>query len=390
MSGPRAKERRPPTRRRRVPERHSTKRDRLARLVKVLMVLNARAEAGISVDDLAAATDVSRRQAYRDLHALEEETEIPLWNEAGRWGLAQAALLPALTLTVHEALALFLATRLLAKAMDEQEADFTSSFLKLAAVLPARLHEHVIDALDQLALGRAEPRFRRNLQALTEAWIGGRAVQFDYDAVGAGGARGRRRREVRRVHPYLIEPSALTRGLYLVGYDEERRATRTFKIERIGEVSLTPRRFEPPAAYRAGSVLAAAWDVIGDQDALDVVLRFSPAAASRVAEARWHRSQVTEPQPDGSLLWRATVAGPFEIGIWILGWGDDVEVLEPLELRQRIAGQLARAAAHYGDETRTGQAALGQAGGPVRRSGHHDGPSRGSRPPPSARKGNLE
>lgn len=327
---------------RRVPERHDTKRDRLARLVRVLMVLNARAEEGITVNALAAAADVSRRQAYRDLHALETETEIPLWNDRGRWGLAHEALLPSLSLTIHEAMALFLAARLLAKAIDEQDADFTTSFLKLGAVLPARLQEHVVDALDQLALGRSEPGFRRNVQLLTEAWITSRVVEFDYDARAYEGAMGRR-----RVRPYLIEPSALTRGLYLVGHDEERDATRTFKIERISDVSLTPRTFTPPEAYRAGSALAAAWDVIGDQPAMDVVLRFSPAVASRVAEARWHRTQTTEAQPDGSLIWRARVAGPFEIAIWILGWGDDVEVLEPPELRERVAAQLQRAAVLY-------------------------------------------
>ena len=327
---------------RRLPLRHGTKRDRFARLVKVLMVLNARGDEGIAVDALAAATDVSRRQAYRDLHALEDETETPLWNDGGRWGLMQAALLPSLSLTVHEAMAFFVAARLLAKAMDEQDADFTSAFLKLAAVLPQRLREHVIDALDQLAVGRADPRFRRNVQALTEAWIDGRVVQFEYDARAYGGGL-----ESRRVRPYLIEPSALTRGLYLAGYDEERGATRTFKIERIGAVSVTPQRFAPPERYRAGSVLAAAWDVIGDQEPIQVALRFGPAVAARVAEARWHRSQVLEPQADGSLIWKATVAGPLEIGIWILGWGDDVEVLEPPRLRARIAAQLERAAAHY-------------------------------------------
>lgn len=329
---------------RRLPERHGTKRDRFARLVSVLMVLNAHPE-GISVDGLAGATDVSRRQAYRDLHALEEETETPLWNESGRWGLAQEALLPSLRLTIHEAMAFFVAARLLAKATDERDADFAGAFLKLAAVLPSRLHEHLVDALDQLSGGRDEPAFRRNVQALTQAWVEGRVVQIEYEAGLYDPARGVRRV---RVRPYLIEPSALTRGLYLVGYDEERQAARTFKIERIRSVSITPERFEPPQGYRAGSVLAAAWDVIGDQAPIQVVLRFSPAVAGRVAETRWHRSQVVETRPDGSLLWRASIAGPLEIAIWILGWGADVEVLEPPELRARIAQQLRRAAGLYG------------------------------------------
>ena len=40
---------------------------------------------------------------------------------------------------------------------------------------------------------------------------------------------------------------------------------------------------------------------------------------------------------DGSLTWRATVAGTIEIRLWILSWGDDVEVLEPETLRKDVA-----------------------------------------------------
>ena len=88
--------------------------------------------------------------------------------------------------------------------------------------------------------------------------------------------------------------------------------------------------------------------MIADEEPLDVVIRFSPAVAKRAAETRWHPSQETEEQPDGSLLWRATVAGMREIRIWIMGWGADAEVLEPrrsARRRRRRAGE--RAAALY-------------------------------------------
>jgi CRISPR-associated endonuclease/helicase Cas3 len=39
---------------------------------------------------------------------------------------------------------------------------------------------------------------------------------------------------------------------------------------------------------------------------------------------------------DGSLLWRAQVAEPLEMMPWIRGWGADVEVLEPENLREAI------------------------------------------------------
>jgi proteasome accessory factor B len=90
-----------------------------------------------------------------------------------------------------------------------------------------------------------------------------------------------------------------------------------------------------------------AWDIIADQDPAEVVLRFSPAVASRVREARWHPTERVDERADGSLEWRATVAGTIEIRLWILSWGDDVEVLEPAALREDVAGRLQRAAALY-------------------------------------------
>ena len=41
------------------------------------------------------------------------------------------------------------------------------------------------------------------------------------------------------------------------------------------------------------------------------------------------------------------MAGLHEIKIWILGWGADVEVLEPAELRAEVAADLRRAADRY-------------------------------------------
>ena len=90
-----------------------------------------------------------------------------------------------------------------------------------------------------------------------------------------------------------------------------------------------------------------AWDIIADQEPVDVVLRFAAKVASRVREARWHPSESVAEEADGSLTWRATVAGPIEIRLWILSWGDDVEVLEPASLRDDVAATHRRAADHY-------------------------------------------
>jgi hypothetical protein len=51
---------------------------------------------------------------------------------------------------------------------------------------------------------------------------------------------------------------------------------------------------------------------------------------------------------DGSLTWRAVVSGTIEIRLWILSWGDAVEVLEPRELREDVASTHQRALARLG------------------------------------------
>ena len=117
-----------------------------------------------------------------------------------------------------------------------------------------------------------------------------------------------------------------------IGFDEARGAVRTFKIERILSVEPTTRTFEAP---EVGVVEQAgrAWDIIADQAEVEVVLRFGPAVASRVAEATWHPSQRLEPEGDGSLVWRAIVPGTVEIRFWILSFMLALLALMTLKLR---------------------------------------------------------
>jgi predicted DNA-binding transcriptional regulator YafY len=56
---------------------------------------------------------------------------------------------------------------------------------------------------------------------------------------------------------------------------------------------------------------------------------------------------VLEDQPDGSLIWSVDIAGPMELVPWIRGWGHEVEVLAPADLRRDIAESLRRAAGRY-------------------------------------------
>src|SRR6478672_3070690 len=314
-------------------ETRSGKRDRLARMTRILALLNAHPD-GMKPAEIARRVDSSVRTVYRDLRSIEGELSMPLWSDGGRWGVDADAFLPPLKLTRSEAMAVVLSARLMVRYADKYDPDLASAFEKLAAVLPAALRAHVDRTLDDLSRRSTDDTFNRHVRLLTQAWAERRVVGLEYAPAPYAPEASPR---TARVRPYLIEPSLQTHALYLIGWDETRNGLRTFKIERIRDVALTPRTFEPPEGDSIETAIRRAWDIIADQPPTEIVLRFAPEVAARVAEATWHPTQRMEAAPDGSLTWRATVAGTIEIRLWILSWGDSVEVVEPEALRKDVA-----------------------------------------------------
>jgi len=328
-------------------DRAGRKRDRLARLVAVTSILFSRGsgESGVSVDDIARLTGMNKRTVYRDIRALEDELDVPVFQAGrGRYGIERKFFLPPLRLTVPEAIVLFLASRLIARWSDQYDAATISAFTKLADALPQPIARHV--AATMATVGGHDPNepFSRSFSAVARGWAEGRVVEIRYDP-----GTGTEKRT--RVHPYFLEPDAALRSVYLIGYDEPAAAMRTYKVERIRSATLTSERYEIPEDFDPDAWLANSWGIWSPDSTppVRIRLRFSDAVAHRVREAIWHRSQELTELPDGGVEMAVTVNGIVEIQPWILSWGAGVEVLEPPELREAVAAAVRSAAARYGD-----------------------------------------
>ena len=225
--------------------RGSGKRDRVARLTRVVRVLRANPE-GLRIEDLAARLGMSKRTVYRDLTALQDELQIATWSDGGVWGVLDEAFMPTLQLTRQEAMAIVLAARLMVRYADKYDPALASTFEKLEGVLPPALAGHVEQTLAILAKAPRDERFSQHVETLTRAWAERRVVTIDYEPARYGPHSAPRTATVR---PYLIEPSLQTHALYLIGFDEEKQGLRTFKIERIRSIAMTPRTFD---AARSG------------------------------------------------------------------------------------------------------------------------------------------
>jgi predicted DNA-binding transcriptional regulator YafY len=105
----------------------------------------------------------------------------------------------------------------------------------------------------------------------------------------------------------------------------------------------------PQKSFTLERHLGNAWYFIPDPGPdEDIVVRFQPLVARNVAEVIWHKTQRLEVQDDGWLLFHARVSGINEIVWWILGYGDQAQVLIPLKLRRLVAHRARAMVENYG------------------------------------------
>ncbi|MEK6234355.1 MAG: transcriptional regulator [Planctomycetales bacterium] len=299
-----------------------------------------------NVDSLADSCKVSRRTIFRDLDALREAGVPLIYQDVEQsYSLQGDYCLPPTDFTAEEALALIVLCHELGgkSGLPFYKAAQTAA-LKLESNLPSRLREHlreVSGAIEIKLQARnpmtgSEPIYQQLLRA-----VGRRhPVRIQYDSFYEG------ERIRTKLSPYRVLFSR--RSWYCIGRSSAHRAVRTFNVNRILQLEILEETYEIPPRFNLDRHLGNAWRLIPEPGPdHEVHVRFQPLVARNVQEVAWHKTQRAELLPDGSLDFRVTVSGLGEISWWILGYGDQAEVIHPPELRQRIAERIARMAETY-------------------------------------------
>lgn len=152
--------------------------------------------------------------------------------------------------------------------------------------------------------------------------------------------------------PRSVEPGLLfeyKNRWYLDGYDLDKQATRTFGLDRISDLELTT---HPIDTKRQLNYRAARQHVIGvtappGNPVERVVLRFSKTQIDYVKSLPLHGSQNPLSESATHLTISLNVILNPELELLILGYGEHVEVLEPLVLREKIGERLLRSQLAY-------------------------------------------
>ena len=289
-----------------------------------------------TVAELAQELKCSERTIWRDLQDLES-AGFPLvgQKEGGKScvGLAEEGRSGfSLPVSYSELISLYLARGCWQslKGTPFQES-LNSLFAKIQPSLPAPMRlflEELERALSSRPLDsedHAPPKPR--IEQITQAIMDRQTLEIQYHSLSKDKV------QTRKIDPYRLRHQE--GGLYLIAYCHLRQKVLTFSLERIRAARPTSETFVLPEGF---SLEENGKDSFGGLrgEPMQVKILFSCRQASWIAERLWHPSQKMQYQLDGSLLMSLEVADTLDLKRWILGFGQEAEVLEPKELRQAI------------------------------------------------------
>jgi predicted DNA-binding transcriptional regulator YafY len=307
---------------------------RADRLVATLLLLQTRGR--VTAAEVAGELEVSERTARRDLEALSM-SGVPVYSQQGRgggWSLVGGARTDLSGLNAAEARALFLVAGPSSAATPEVRA----ALRKLVRALPetfradaeAAAHAVVVDPVAWGGTTAQQPEF---LDALQRAVVDGVQVRLDYAARD-------RAHTTRVVHPLGL----VIKGTVWYLMADTAAGMRTFRVSRVRAVERTDDLAVRPDGFDLGELWRSIAAEIDDRR----IAAWATALTERGAVG-WLRAMyganlvVGGPTPDGRIEIRIGGRSSDSLARSLAGFGDQIEVIAPVEIRdalQRIGGEL--------------------------------------------------
>jgi len=308
------------------------KSSRISRVIRLLTTLQS--GRSYAVDDLSKMLGMSRRTVFRDLNELQAIGVPYKYDSKSRsYTIDPEFFLPPVDLNLQEALSLLLLTH---KTRHQIQLPFKNSALlaalKIENNLPPKIRQYCNTALQNIStrvsaqapLSLLDKTFAQLQKAIAKK----RKVNISYNSLFEG-----------KIIDVTLSPYHLLynqRAWYVLGLSALHKNIRTFKLNRIKELTTLDKCFLGGRGFDMNDYLGKAWSMIPEGRIYNIKLRFGPKVAENVTEVRWHSTQQVTRNSDGSATVEFRVDGLREISWWILGYGDQVQVLAPKALRKKI------------------------------------------------------
>jgi predicted DNA-binding transcriptional regulator YafY len=322
----------------------------LVRLLQLVMILqNGRFP---NARRLAEACAVSRRTIYRDLATLEA-AGIRVIYRPDRQGyqLAGPGFLQPAALSDREALSLLLMSRSCPSDLPFPSLETIQSGVeRVIQALPEGLRQRIALGAELITHGSdptpldRPPERRPVYEAIWQALTQRRQMRLWYREDDAPSLL------TTKVSLYQI--ARLDSCWCMVGRSTVHREVRLFRIPWIAQAEVTEESYAIPPRFRLDRWLSRSSGE-GPEDApREVQLRFNARIAPTVQDRHPRIGQRLCPRLGGELDLFLNVPLREEFVLWILGFGEQVEVLKPAELRETVKCRAERIARIHAEPTR--------------------------------------
>ena len=304
-------------------------------LVRMMRIHDAlTAEKYPNCSSMARDLEVTTKTIQRDIEFMRDQLALPIEYEPverGYYYAASVAQFPMVTVSQGELVALLVAQ----KAVEQYkgtpfERPLNAAFDKLVSSLGEEenisLHE-LSEAVSFRTTGVPHGQIA-TFEVLADAVMKHQRVEFDYISMTA------KTSERRSVEPYHLP--CIGNQWYLIGFDRNRNGIRTFALPRIQGARNLGKTFEKPEDFSVADMLEGSFSAFQAGKTEMVRLSFTQAVARLVEERQWHKSQKIRTMPGGKLELSMKVGIAPDLIAWVLGWGGEVEVLDPLSLREKV------------------------------------------------------
>ena len=173
-------------------------------------------------------------------------------------------------------------------------------------------------------------------------------LQLEYFARGSGEITEREVSPQRLVH--------YRENWYLDAWCHLRGGLRNFAVDSIRQANVIETKAREVSNRTMNEVLGAGYGIFSGRALKWARLRFTAKRARWVAQESWHPRQKGHLEADGSYILSIPYADHRELIMDILKFGADAEVLEPADLRTRMADEAGRLVQLYSGDCRTASA----------------------------------
>ncbi|UCD18330.1 MAG: YafY family transcriptional regulator [Candidatus Zixiibacteriota bacterium] len=313
----------------------------MAKYDRLLYILNLlRSRRNLNAGMIARECEVTERTIYRDIVALSE-ANVPIYYDRG-YKFASENFLPPLNFTASEYVILKTAlestplhrnarARQIIKSIRSKIESSLSSQVKNARLYTSDATR--VEIKSTIPDGDAVGFYSAVEQAIKEH----RVLILTYDSIESG-------QSMREVEPYFL--IFIERAFYFIGFCRLRQALRTFRIDRVKDITVTGQRFKPRRDINPAGYFKDSWGVFSGEP-VDVEIIFTGRAARVVRMGRHHPGEKVSALDENRLRYRVRVSGVEEISRWIMGFGGEATVIRPRELREEVAGQAKKILKNY-------------------------------------------